>query len=95
MTLSVSEQIMVLHDAIRLAYPNAELIKGNDLPEIEVFDASNNLISIDENLINAQLTNAQNNFIAAQTAQATAKASALAKLTALGLTEDEIKALIG
>ena len=28
-------------------------------------------------------------------AQATAKASALAKLTALGLSEDEVKALVG
>ena len=28
-------------------------------------------------------------------AQATAKASALSKLTALGLSEDEVKALIG
>ena len=30
-----------------------------------------------------------------QQAQATAKASALAKLTALGLSEDEVKALLG
>jgi len=30
-----------------------------------------------------------------QQAQATAKASALAKLTALGLTQDEVKALLG
>jgi hypothetical protein len=30
-----------------------------------------------------------------QQAQATAKASALAKLAALGLTQDEVKALIG
>ena len=30
-----------------------------------------------------------------QQAQATAKASALAKLTALGLSEDEVKALVG
>jgi hypothetical protein len=34
-------------------------------------------------------------FSQEQQAQATAKASALAKLTALGLTQDEVKALIG
>jgi hypothetical protein len=34
-------------------------------------------------------------IIAAQEAQATAKQSALAKLAALGLTQDEVKSLIG
>jgi hypothetical protein len=34
-------------------------------------------------------------IIAAQEAQATAKQSALAKLAALGLTQDEVKAIIG
>jgi hypothetical protein len=34
-------------------------------------------------------------FSQEQQAQATAKASALAKLTALGLTQDEVKALLG
>ena len=46
-----------------------------------------------EELANAQAINdAQTAIIEAQ---ATAKASALAKLTALGLSEDEVKALVG
>jgi hypothetical protein len=36
-----------------------------------------------------------NQETAKEQAQATAKTSALAKLTALGLTQDEVKALVG
>jgi hypothetical protein len=52
------------------------------------YDADGNKVVYDINLINSKVTEAE------QT-QATAKASALAKLTALGLTEDEVKSLIG
>ena len=44
---------------------------------------------------NAQLAELQAVQAQAEQAQATAKASALAKLTALGLSEDEVKALVG
>jgi hypothetical protein len=37
----------------------------------------------------------QSAVVAKEQAQATTKASALAKLTALGLSEDEVKALVG
>ena len=49
-----------------------------------------------EELANAQAIDAeQTQAEQAEQAQATAKASALAKLTALGLSEDEVKALVG
>ena len=49
-----------------------------------------------EELANAQAIDAeQTQAEQAEQAQATAKASALAKLAALGLSEDEVKALVG
>jgi hypothetical protein len=49
-----------------------------------------------EELANAQAIDLQKaEEIAQEQAQATAKASALAKLAALGLTQDEVKALVG
>lgn len=44
---------------------------------------------------NALFAEQQSTIIAAQQAKETAKATALAKLSALGLTEDEVKALLG
>jgi hypothetical protein len=52
------------------------------------YDEHGNEVSYDINAVNEKVT-------ADEQAQATAKASALAKLTALGLTADEINALIG
>jgi len=52
------------------------------------YDSDDKEVAYDINAVNAKV--AQN-----EQAQATAKASALAKLTALGLTQDEVKALIG
>ena len=45
--------------------------------------------------INAELTRLQAKAISDEETKATAKASALAKLTALGLTQAEVTALIG
>ena len=45
--------------------------------------------------IDAEIAKLQAEETAKQEAQVTAKQSAMAKLTALGLTEDEIKALLG
>jgi len=52
------------------------------------YDANGKEITYDINSVNAKVAEEEQ-------AQATAKASALAKLTALGLTQDEVKALIG
>jgi hypothetical protein len=51
-------------------------------------------ITYDINAVNAKIAQDKVDALAAEQAQATAKASALAKLAALGLTQDEVKALI-
>jgi roadblock/LC7 domain-containing protein len=84
-----------IHDAVYAAYSNAVTVRGNDISSLEVFDANGKLIAIDSSVVTAELATMQAAEVAAEQAQATAKASALAKLSALGLTQDEINALIG
>ena len=59
------------------------------------YDANGNEVTYDLQAVTAQTQKDEADALAAEQAQATAKASALAKLTALGLTQDEVKALIG
>jgi len=71
------------HDAIYKLYPTVLTIRGDI-----AYDANGNEVAYDLQAVTAQ---------AQADAQAVidTKASALAKLAALGLTEDEVKALIG
>jgi hypothetical protein len=64
-------------------YPQVTVTRGN-----VAYDADGNEVAYDLQLVTAQ---------AQADAQAVidTKASALAKLTALGLTQDEVKALVG
>jgi hypothetical protein len=71
------------HEAIYKLNPKITLIRGD-----VAYDADGNEVAYDLKAVEAQ---AQAD---AQTVIDT-KASALAKLAALGLTEDEIKALVG
>jgi len=80
-----------LHDAVTASYPNAGVIIGNDLDSLIVLDKEHNAMTIDHSVITLKLAELES----AEQAQATAKASALAKLAALGLTQDEVKSLIG
>jgi hypothetical protein len=84
-----------LHEAVRSVYSNAVFISGNELNELVVQDADNNLITIDSSAVITQLATLQTQKAEQKQEQANAKASALAKLTALGLTQAEITALIG
>ena len=72
-----------LTDAIYKLNPTVAVIRGDT-----AYDANNNEVAYDLQAVTAQ---AQAD---AQTAIDT-KASALAKLAALGLTQDEVKALVG
>jgi hypothetical protein len=77
-----------LHDAIRALNPSVVNIRGE-----EAFDANNNPVTYDLSAAQAKLIELQ---AAEATAQQTAEAhrqSAIAKLSALGLTTDEITAL--
>jgi len=64
---------------------NVDLTTGHVSQSVGQFTAEE--LAISQSIDQAKLS--------AEQAQATAKASALYKLTALGLTQDEVKALLG
>jgi len=70
-------------EAVYQLYPNV-VSMNKDI----AYDAQGNVVNYDVNAVNEKAT-------LNQQSQETAKASALAKLTALGLTQAEITALIG
>ena len=63
------------------------LPQGDDAKYFDAWVLNNGVVTVD--------ATKKANLIAAEQAQATAKASALAKLTALGLTQAEVTALLG
>jgi len=75
--------MMNLNNAIFALYPNIVLMRGDT-----AYDADGNEVTYDLQAVTAQ---------AEADAQAAidVKNSALAKLAALGLTQDEVKALVG
>jgi len=79
-----------LHDAIRQLSPSVVTIHG-DL----AYDAQNNEVAYDKDAAEAKLAELQAAETAKQEAEIAAKASAQAKLAALGLTAEEVKAIIG
>jgi hypothetical protein len=84
-----------LHDAVLALYTNAVWISGNDVDSLIAKDSNENLITLEKNAINSKLAELQATQTAKQEAEVAAKESALSKLTALGLTADEVKALLG
>jgi len=82
--------MITLHEAIFALNPTIITIRGD-----VAYDANEQEVAYDKNAAQAKLAEMQAAKVAQEQAQATAKASALAKLTALGLTQDEVKALIG
>jgi hypothetical protein len=76
--------------AIYKLYPQVTSTFGNI-----AYDAEGNEVAYDLQAVTAKIAQDEADKVAAEQAQATAKASALAKLTALGLTADEVKALLG
>jgi hypothetical protein len=80
--------MITLHNAIFALNPSIVIIRG-DL----AFDANENEVSYDKAQAEAKLAELQAEAQAAVEAQAAAKQSALNKLMALGLTEEEALAL--
>ena len=77
--------------AVKIINSDAKLsISGNDLDSITWEDGTTQISKSD---IEAKLTQAQNELDAEATKKINDKASANAKLKALGLTDDEIEAL--
>jgi len=83
-----------IHYAVRAIYSNVVTIHGNDVSSLTCLDQNGAEVTIVAATVEAKLTELQNAYTAQQEAEASAKASALAKLTALGLTQAEISALI-
>ena len=71
-------------------YPQVTRIVGD-----VATDANGNEVSYDLQTVNAKINQDEADKVTQEQAQVSAKASALAKLTALGLTQDEVKALVG
>jgi len=84
-----------LHDAVRAIYSNAINITGNNVDSLIVKDVNEQPITIVPATVTAKLAELQTAEEQAKQDAENHKASALAKLTALGLTADEVKALIG
>ena len=78
-----------LHDAIRALNSSIVTIRGED-----AYDANEQPVQYDMTQAQAKLTELQAAETAKEQSDKDAKASALAKLTALGLTQDEVKALL-
>jgi hypothetical protein len=81
---------MNLHTAIFYINPNIVTIDGD-----VAYDANEQEVAYDAAEAQTKLTELQAKEVADQEAQVSAKASALAKLAALGLTQDEVKSLLG
>ena len=79
-----------LHDAIRAINSSVVTIRGD-----VAYTQDGQVVQYDTAQAQAKLAELQAQETQAEQAKATAKASALAKLTALGLSEDEVKALVG
>jgi len=79
------------HQAIYELYPQVVTIDDGT----GAFDKDGNKVEINQVAVQSKILELQSAQTAAEQAQATAKASALAKLTALGLTQAEVTALLG
>lgn len=77
-----------IYMAIRALNPTIVTIRGE-----KAFDANDNLVAYDLSAAQAKLVELQTAEAAAEQAQIDAKQSALNKLMALGLTEEEALAL--
>jgi len=82
--------MIYLHDAIYALNPAIVTIRGDI-----AYDKDEKEVVYDKAAAQAKLAELQAAEAQAEQAQATAKASALAKLTALGLTQAEVTALLG
>ena len=82
--------MITINLAILALNPTIVTIRGDI-----AYDANEQEVAYDMAQAQAKLAEMQAEEIAKQEAQVTAKQSAMAKLAALGLTEDEVKALYG
>ena len=82
------------HKAIYNLYPLVKQIVETEDEIYTAYDANNNIVSINMSDVNAKAQELRQEADAEEQAKKDAKASALAKLSALGLTEEEVQAII-
>jgi hypothetical protein len=82
--------MITLHNAIRVLNPNIVTIRGDI-----AYDANEQEVFYDKSAVEVKLIQLQAEEVTKQQAEITTKESALSKLTALGLTADEVKAILG
>jgi hypothetical protein len=87
--------MITIYETVVSVYPNVVTVYGNDVNSIVAHDINGNVINVDLALISTKLTELQAAETAAQQAAVNAKTSAQSKLAALGLTADEVKAILG
>jgi hypothetical protein len=81
------------HQAIYDLYSSVKSIK-QDGETFIAYDANENIVNINMSNVNAKALELQSIEEAKEQAKIDTKASALAKLSALGLTEEEVQAII-
>jgi len=82
--------VIYLHDAIYALNSDIKVIRGD-----VAYDQEGNEVAYDKSATEVKLAELQAAETAKQEAEIAAKETALSKLTALGLTADEVKALLG
>jgi hypothetical protein len=82
--------MITLQEAVFTLNPNIVTIRGN-----VAYDANEQEVNYDMAQAEVKFAEMQAEEITKQEAQVTSKQLAMAKLSALGLTEDEVKALLG
>jgi hypothetical protein len=82
--------VINIHDAIYALNPTVKSIRGD-----VAYDQEGNEVSYNLSQAQVKLTELEAAETAKQEAEVAAKQSALAKLTALGLTQAEVTALVG
>jgi hypothetical protein len=87
--------MITIHNALISLYSNAVWVSGNDIDSLIAKDVNGTLITLDKSAITAKLTELQAAETATQAAKAASANTAISKLSALGLTADEIAALRG
>ena len=85
----------MIHEAILQLYSNARTVNGDTEKTIAVWDENGKEISIDWDRVQTKSTELKAALETEKKNKVIKKASAITKLKNLGLTDDEISALVG
>jgi hypothetical protein len=87
--------MITIHKAIQTIHNNVARIDGNTQDDITAKDINGNLIEINWTQVNQQIPIVEDEIEQEKQDSINKKASGKQKLLDLGLTEEEVKALIG